>query len=200
MRRGAEHVGAAQRIAGAIDAGAFAVPQTEYALEPLAGEGVDLLGAPQHGGRQVLVQPRLKADVMRGQQLLAAPQFLIQAAERGATIAGDQAGRVVPGRSVQPRLFQHQPHHRLHAGQQDRCVEIDEAAFQGGGSAVREFDIHRQRPSGRAARPARNRSIDGMRQRSMAMGWRGVALNCNEAPRCCAAHCPIWSFRPIVAE
>ena len=181
-RRGAEHVGAAQRIAGAIDAGALAVPQAEHALEPFTGESVELLRAPQHGGREVLVQAGLETNVMRCQQLLAAPQFLIQPAERGAAIARDQTGRAVPGRSVQPRLFQHQPHQRLHAGQQHRGVEIGEATFQGGGSAVREFDIHRQRPSGRAAKPARSPSIDGMRQRSMAMGWRGVALNCNEAP------------------
>ena len=74
MLRGAEEIAAVQRVAGAIDAGPLAVPHAEHAIDALAGEGVELLRAIQHGGGEVLVDAGLEADVLRGQQRLAVPE------------------------------------------------------------------------------------------------------------------------------
>ena len=134
-------IAAVQRVAGAIDAGAFAVPHAEHAIDALAGEGVDLLRAIQHGRGEVLVDARLEADVLRGQQRLAVPDLPVQPAQRRTAIAGDQAAGVQPGGAVQSRLFQQDAHQRLDAGQQDRRVEVGEAAFQRGGR-VAEADVH----------------------------------------------------------
>ena len=113
--RGADGVGAAEGVAAAVHAGAFAVPHAEHAIDALAGEGVDLLAAPHHRGREVLVQSRLEADVCRSEQLLPAPQLLVDPAERRAAIARDQPCRSKPGCPVKPRLLQQRPHQRLHA-------------------------------------------------------------------------------------
>ena len=141
MLRGADEIAAVQRVAGAIDARALAVPHAEHAIDALAGKGVELLRAVQHGGGEVLVDARLEADVLLGQHRLAVPELPIQPAQRRAAIAGDQAAGVQPGGAVQPRLFQQDAHQRLDAGQQDRRVEIGEAAFQRGGRAA-ETDVH----------------------------------------------------------
>ena len=149
-RRGAEHVTAMECIAGAIDAGTLAVPNAEDAIDRLAREGVKLLRAVQDRRREVLVQPRLEADVVGFQQLLPPPQFQVQSAERRAAIARDQPGRGQPRGPVQPRLLQHQPDQRLDAGQQHRSVEIDETGLQTHGRAA-ETDVHLPDPSLRRA-------------------------------------------------
>ena len=69
----ARHVGAVERVAGPVHAGTFAVPHTIDAIDPLAGEGVDLLRAHQHGGGEVLVHPRLEPDVVGLHQLSLQP-------------------------------------------------------------------------------------------------------------------------------
>ena len=126
MLRGADEIAAVQRIAGAIDAGALAVPHAEHAIDALAGEGVELLRAVQHGGGEVLVDAGLEADVLRGQHRLAVPDLAVEPAQRRAAIARDQAAGVQAGRAVEPGLFQQDADQRLDAGQQDRRVEIGE--------------------------------------------------------------------------
>ena len=141
MLRGAGEIAAVQRIACAIHAGPFAVPHAEHTIDALAGKRIELLRAVQHGRGEVLVHARLKLDVPLGQHLLPPPQFLIQAAQRGAAITRHQSAGVQSSQAVQPRLFQQHPHQCLDAGQQCRLVQIVEPAFQrGGGSA--EADVH----------------------------------------------------------
>ena len=50
MLMGAGHVGAMQRVAGAVYAGTLAVPHAVHAIDPLAGEGIELLRAVKHRG------------------------------------------------------------------------------------------------------------------------------------------------------
>ena len=57
--RRAQEIAAVQGIAGAIDAGAFAIPHAEHAIDALAGERIELLRSVQHGRREVLVDARL---------------------------------------------------------------------------------------------------------------------------------------------
>src|SRR5207249_12082950 len=62
--RGAGRVGMLERVHRAVDAGALAVPDTEYAIDPGAGEHADLLAAPYGGRRQILVETGCELDVM----------------------------------------------------------------------------------------------------------------------------------------
>ena len=143
MLGGAEEIAAVQRIAGAIDARALAVPHAEHAIDALAGEGIELLCAIQHGGGKVLVDAGLEADVQRGQHRLAVPDLAVEPAQRRAAIARDEAAGVQAGRAVEPGLFQQDANQRLDAGQQDRRVEVGEPAFQRGRAG--ETDVHRDR-------------------------------------------------------
>ena len=117
-------VGVLQRVARAVDAGALAVPHAEHAVVARAGIEMDLLGAPQRGRREVLVDAGLELDVVVLDEALGLPQRLVEAAERRAAIAGDVAGGVEPGRLVALALHHRQAHERLRAGQ------IDPAAFK----------------------------------------------------------------------
>ena len=102
MRRRADEIAAVQGVAGAVHAGPFAVPHAEHAIDSLAGEGVKLLRAVQHRGGEVLVDPWLEPDVVRGEHRLAAPEFLIHAAQRRAAIARHQRTGVQPCGAVEP--------------------------------------------------------------------------------------------------
>ena len=102
----AHGVGTAERIAAAIDAGSLAIPEAEHAIDALAGKQVELLGAPQHRGGEIFIEAGLEADPRRAEQLLAPPHFLIDAAKRGAAIAGNQSASVQTSFSIQPRLFE----------------------------------------------------------------------------------------------
>ena len=106
MLRRADEIATVQRVASAINAGAFAVPHTEYAIDALAGEGIELLRAVQHGRRQVLVHTRLEADIAFRKQFLAAPQFLVQPAERRAAITRHETTGIKSGGAIEAGLFQ----------------------------------------------------------------------------------------------
>ncbi len=139
VRMRSRHVGAMERVAGPIDARPLAVPHAEHAIEFLAREGVEFLGAQDHGGGEVFVDARLEADVMRRHQLLLRPKLPVQAAERRAAVAGDEARRAQSGVVVQPLLLQQQAQQGLDAGQQDRLVAVGKARFQCDGAS---FDDH----------------------------------------------------------
>ena len=80
---------------------------------------MDLLGAPQRGGGEVLVDAGLEFDVVLLDEALGLPQRLVEAAQRRAAIAGDVAGGVEPGGEVALALHHRQAHQRLRAGQVD---------------------------------------------------------------------------------
>ena len=115
----------AQHVAGAVDARPLAVPDGEHAVVLVVAEQAGLLRAPDGGGRQVLVDAGLEVDLVVLQELPRPRQRLVEAAERRAAIAGDEAGGVQPGRLVALPLHHRQPHQRLGAGQ------IDAAGFKG---------------------------------------------------------------------
>ena len=64
VERGAGRIGMLERIDGAVDARALAVPDAEHAIDLGAGKQADLLAAPDGGGRQILVQAGDEGDVM----------------------------------------------------------------------------------------------------------------------------------------
>ena len=116
---GAGEIGVAEHVAGAVDAGALAVPEAEHAVVLAFAAQLGLLRAPQRGGGQVLVDAGLEADVGGLELPRRAQELLVEPAERRAAIAGDVAGGVQPGAAVALLLHQAQAHQRLEAGDED---------------------------------------------------------------------------------
>ena len=63
MLCGAGQIGMAEHVAGAVDAGALAVPHGKHAIELALAAQLGLLRAPDRGRGEVLVDAALKADV-----------------------------------------------------------------------------------------------------------------------------------------
>jgi len=139
---GAQHVGAMQRVAGAVDAGTLAVPHTENAIEFWSGEGVDLLRGRTASWRQVLVHAGLEADVVRVEQFLLAPQLAVQAAEGGASGIPTPMLRCGVRRRGRGGIAPAARGPCLDAAEEDRLIEIEEAALERG-LGMGESDIHR---------------------------------------------------------
>ena len=110
-------VGVAEHVAGAVDAGALAVPDAEHAVVLAFAAQLGLLRAPQRRGGQVLVEAGHELDVVRLQQALGPQHGGFQGGDRRAAVAGHVAGRVEPRLHVAGALRQHQAHDGLGAGQ-----------------------------------------------------------------------------------
>ncbi len=143
--RGAGRVAVPEHVAAAVHARTLAVPHREHAVVLGAGEQVGLLRAPHHRRAEVLVEAGRELDVRGLQVLLRLPQLEVEAAQRRAAVAGDEAGGVRAGRAVAHLLHQRQAHQRLHAGQVDaafsarvlvleRVLAIDRRRESGGGN------------------------------------------------------------------
>ena len=116
MRGGAGEIGMAEDVAGAVDARALAVPHPEHAVVFALAAQLRLLRAPQRSRCEVFVDAGLEADMRRVKEFLRALELLVEAAERGAAIAGDQARGIQTGAAVALALHQAQAHQRLKAG------------------------------------------------------------------------------------
>ena len=117
--RGARHVGVAEHVAGAVDARPLAVPDPEDAVVLAVAAQLRLLRAPERGRGKLLVEAGLEDDVVGLKPLLGAPEVLVEAADRRAAIAGDEAGGVQPGAAVALALHQQHADDRLRAGDED---------------------------------------------------------------------------------
>src|SRR5690606_8098700 len=128
--RRARGVTVLERIAGAVDAGTLAVPQPEHAVVARAGEEARLLRAPDRRRREILVQPRLEADIGRVEILLRTPQLAVETAERRAAIAGDEAGGRQAGAPIEVAPGQQQANDRLQPGNEQRATLLPIALIQ----------------------------------------------------------------------
>ena len=115
----AGEVGMLEHVAAAIDARPLAVPHGEDAVAPRTGQQVQLLRAPDRGGRQVLVDARLEADVLRSQERRRLVQCGVEPAQRRTAVARHITGRVQAGGAVALVLQHRQARQRLHAGHVD---------------------------------------------------------------------------------
>src|SRR5512139_1021367 len=97
MRGRAVGIAVLQSVARAVDAGPLAVPETEHALDLAIGLRLDLLRSEHRGRGEILVHRRQKLDPLGLQAILDAPEFEVDAAERRAAIAGDEAGGIKSG-------------------------------------------------------------------------------------------------------
>ena len=111
--RGAGEIGVPEHVAGAVDAGALAVPHAEHPVETAFAAHFRLLGAPQCGRREILVEARGDDDVARGEELVGAQELLIDAAQRRAAVAGDVAAGIEPRLAVALMLHERRPDQRL---------------------------------------------------------------------------------------
>ncbi len=115
----AGEIGMAEHVAGAVDARTLAVPEAEHAVVLAFLAQLRLLGAPQRGGGELLVDAGLEQDVGGTQLRLRAHELLVEPAQRRAPIAGDIAGGVEAGAAVTLLLHQAQAHQGLVAGDED---------------------------------------------------------------------------------
>ena len=131
MFRRTRHVGMFEHVARAVHARSLAIPQAEHTVVFAFAAQLGLLAAPQGGGGQVLVQPRLKCDVMGGKLLERPAHLYVDRTQRRTAISRDQTGGVQPGGHIARLLHQHQPHQRLRAVQKDRTLVQIIAVVQG---------------------------------------------------------------------
>ena len=125
MFRRARHIGVTEHIARAIDPRPLAIPDAEHAVELAFATHFSLLAAPQGGGGQVLVQPRLKLDVARFQERRRRHELVIDRTDGRTAIARHIARGVEACPAVPLRLHERQPHDGLGACQEHRrFVEI----------------------------------------------------------------------------
>ena len=113
------HVPVADRVHAPVEAGALAVPQGEDAVVPAVAERGRLLGAPDGGRGEILVDGRLEVDAGSGEEAFRGPQLLVDVVHRGAAVAGDVAGGVEARRAVADALHHREAHDCLAAGDVD---------------------------------------------------------------------------------
>ena len=91
MGRRSGRIGVFEHIATAIDAGAFAIPESKYAIGIGTGEQSDLLGSPNRIGRQFFIHARPKNNLLPVQMLPGLPECLIERAEGRPAITRNKA-------------------------------------------------------------------------------------------------------------
>ncbi len=147
--RGAGQVGVAENVAGAIDAGALAVPHGKHAVILALAAQLGLLRAPDCGRGEVFVDAALKPDVVLVQEWRGAQELAVEPAQRRAAVAGDIARGIKAVAPVELLLHQAEPHQRLESGNED--VAVAEVVF------VFELDVaqrHRGQSPGVVCPPA----------------------------------------------
>ena len=82
---------------------------------PAIAERRRLLGAPDCGCSQILVDARLEVDVGTGEKAFRGPQLLVDVVHRGAAITGDVAGGIEARGAVADELHHREAHERLAA-------------------------------------------------------------------------------------
>src|SRR5208282_3286981 len=136
---GAGQIGMAENVAGAVDAGALAVPHGKDAVVLAFAAQLGLLGAPHRGGGQVLIDAALEADVALGQERCSALELAVETAQRRAAITGNVARGIEPAAAVEFLLHQAEANQRLEPGDEHVAlaevvlvVEADVAQRHGG--------------------------------------------------------------------
>jgi hypothetical protein len=128
---GAGEVGVAEGVAGAIYAGAFAVPDADDAIDAGRTGGGEDLRAEDGGGGEVFVDGGAEVDVEFGEEWGDAGERHVVAAEGGAFVAGDEGAGAEMGAAVEAHLVHGEADQGLDAG------EVMMAGF--GGEPVREL-------------------------------------------------------------
>ena len=117
--RRARGIAVAEHVAAAVDAGALAVPDADHAVVAGALRQIELLRAPDRGGREVLVHAGLEFDVVLLEVFSRGEQLLVVAAERRTPVSRDKARGVEAGGAVAADLGHRQADQRLDARHED---------------------------------------------------------------------------------
>jgi hypothetical protein len=117
-----------ERIARAIYAWAFSVPERKHTVMAAAREEADLLRAPDRCCGEILVESRLEANVRGLEKLTSAPELAIETAERGPAVPGNEACRVEPRGRIAALLHQEQAYECLQSREIKR-VRIEPIAL-----------------------------------------------------------------------
>ncbi len=115
----ARRIAMPEDVAAAVDAGTLAVPDADDAIVPRAGRQIELLRAPDRGGREVFVHAGLKFDVVLFEVFSRREQLLIVTTQRRTTITTDKARGIEARGAVAADLRHRQPNQRLDSGQED---------------------------------------------------------------------------------
>src|ERR1700722_4091063 len=108
-----------ERIHRAIDAGAFAIPDTEDAIDLCTRKQSDLLAAPDRGCREIFIQSRREFDIMRLQKRFGSPKRVVIHPEWRTAIARYEAGGIEIARTIVFALQHRKPDQRLGTRQED---------------------------------------------------------------------------------
>ena len=145
LGRSAGKICVTQGVARAVDARPLAVPDAEHAIDGRAGKAVEILGAPDRGRGEVLVESGAEDDVVALEQRRRAPELDVVAPERRAAIAGNISAGVEALGGVAQALLDRQADKRLHAGHVEpalgRVIAGVESRLRPG-----EGDIHESVP------------------------------------------------------
>jgi hypothetical protein len=117
--RRARGVAVPKHVAAAVDAGALAVPDADRAIVSCTGRQVQLLRAPDRGGRQVFVHAGLKFDVVLLEVFSRGEQLLVIAAERRTPVSRHKTRGIETGGAIAADLSHRQADQRLDSGQED---------------------------------------------------------------------------------
>ena len=150
----------------------------QHAVVAGAGKRARQLAAPGGGRAELLVQPGDVDDVVVVADLLVSPQLLVEPAQWGSLIAGDQGGGGEVLAAVGAVLIERQPHQALHAGQQDAAfleqVLVGQADLGAGGPAAAASRLApgpwRRRLAGRS-----RMAVGVMRARNLSSRQRGAS-------------------------
>ena len=173
-RRAAGHLAMLDRVDAAVHARALAVPEREHAVGLRPREQVQLLRAPDRGGGQVLVEAGLEVHAVRIQRLRRGPERAVDAAQRRAPVAADEARGREPGGGVAPALVERQANDRLGAAEVDAAALERIAVVQR--EAFAQHAVHYASPGQCGAA----RSGSGPRRRPLPVQAR---------TRCCGGYC-----------
>ena len=114
---GSGEIGVAECVAGAVDAGAFAVPDADDAIDAGGSGGGEDLGAKDGGGGEIFVDGGDEVDVEIGEEFARAGEGDVVAAEGGAFVAGDKCAGAKGGAAVEAHLVHGEADERLDSGE-----------------------------------------------------------------------------------
>ena len=106
-------------VAAPVHPRPLSVPDREHPVVLPAGEDLGVLGPPHRGGREVLVEAGVEADVVRLEEGPSLDEGVVEAAEGRAAVPRDVAGGVESGRDVAAALHHREPDEGLDAGDVD---------------------------------------------------------------------------------
>ena len=122
LRCGAGEHGVPDGVAGAVDAGALAVPDAEDAVVPAVVERGGQLAPHHRGGGELLVDAALVDHRQIGHRAQRPFDLFVEHADRRALVAAQEGGGVEPVAAIDPQLIDREPCDCLHAGQEDPAL------------------------------------------------------------------------------